>query len=195
MGLRDLLMNHGMAEGGLDLPDVLNALAKGAVLVDVRTAREYEAGHAPGARLVNPKELLADPFTAVYGDDPLAEPNPHFILVCDTGSGAGKGLQLRLSRLWAACLARGWGDSYSWSATRSLKLTSRNGCQRLRRTSSLTEAMFHPGVLHNNPHKNISLLPIGEGEMRRHASAARLMGGRDCRGDDCSQADDPGNSG
>lgn len=49
MGLRDLLMNHGMAEGGLDLPDVLNALAKGAVLVDVRTAREYEAGHAPGA--------------------------------------------------------------------------------------------------------------------------------------------------
>ena len=27
--------------------------------------------------------------------------------------------------------------------------------------------------------------------MRRHASAARLMGGRDCRGDDCSQADDP----
>ena len=43
MGLRDLLMNHGMAEGGLDLPDVLNALAKGAVLVDVRTAREYEA--------------------------------------------------------------------------------------------------------------------------------------------------------
>ena len=84
MGLRDLLMNHGMAEGGLDLPDVLNALAKGAVLVDVRTAREYEAGHAPGARLVSPKELLADPFTAVYGDDPLAEPNPHFILVCDT---------------------------------------------------------------------------------------------------------------
>ena len=89
MGLRDLLMNHGMAEGGLDLPDVLNALAKGAVLVDVRTAREYEAGHAPGARLVSPKELLADPFTAVYGDDPLAEPNPHFILVCDTGFRSG----------------------------------------------------------------------------------------------------------
>ena len=85
MGLRDLLMNHGMAEGGLDLPDVLNALATGGVLVDVRTSREYEAGHAPGARLVNPKELLADPFTAVYGDDPLAEPDPHFILVCDTG--------------------------------------------------------------------------------------------------------------
>lgn len=89
MGLRDLLMNHGMAEGGLDLPDVLNALAKGAVLVDVRTAREYEAGNAPGARLVSPKELLADPFTAVYGDDPLAEPNPHFILVCDTGFRSG----------------------------------------------------------------------------------------------------------
>ncbi|WGH45423.1 rhodanese-like domain-containing protein [Cutibacterium acnes] len=89
MGLRDLLMNHGMAEGGLDLPDVLNALAKGAVLVDVRTAREYEAGHAPGTRLVSPKELLADPFTAVYGDDPLAEPNPHFILVCDTGFRSG----------------------------------------------------------------------------------------------------------
>ena len=39
MGLRDLLMNHGMAEGGLELPDVLNILAKGGVLVDVRTPR------------------------------------------------------------------------------------------------------------------------------------------------------------
>ena len=104
MGLRDLLMNHGMAEGGLDLPDVLNALAKGAVLVDVRTAREYEAGHAPGARLV--------------------------------------------------------------------KLTSRNGCQRLRRTSSLTEAMFHPGALHNNPHKNISLLLIGKRDASSCVSGA-----------------------
>ncbi|PGX61307.1 rhodanese-like domain-containing protein, partial [Cutibacterium avidum] len=89
MGLRDLLMNHGMAEGGLELPDVLNILAKGGVLVDVRTPREYEAGHAPGSRLVSPKELIADPFTAVYGDDPLAEPDPQFVLVCDTGFRSG----------------------------------------------------------------------------------------------------------
>lgn len=51
--------------------------------------REYEAGHAPGSRLINPKELIADPFTAVYGDDPLAEPDPHFVLVCDTGFRSG----------------------------------------------------------------------------------------------------------
>ncbi|WP_130864584.1 rhodanese-like domain-containing protein [Acidipropionibacterium timonense] len=89
MGFRDFLARRGMPEGGIDVPAALLALANGGVLVDVRTRGEYEAGHAPGSRLVSPKELLADPFTAVYGDDPLAEPDPHFILVCDIGLRSG----------------------------------------------------------------------------------------------------------
>lgn len=89
MGLRNFLTNRGMPSGGIDLPTALTTLANGGVLVDVRTLREYEAGHAPGARLVEPKELSADPFTAIYGDDPLAEPDPHFVLICDTGFRSG----------------------------------------------------------------------------------------------------------
>lgn len=89
MGLRNFLANRGMPTGGIDLPAALTVLANGGVLVDVRTLPEYEAGHAPGAHLVEAKELVDDPFTAVYGDDPLAEPDPHFVLVCDTGFRSG----------------------------------------------------------------------------------------------------------
>jgi len=89
MGLRNFLTNRGMPPGGLGLAEALNVLANGGILVDIRTPGEYEAGHAPGARLVEPKDLVADPFTAVYGDDPLAEPDPHFMLVCDTGFRSG----------------------------------------------------------------------------------------------------------
>ena len=122
MGLRDLLMNHGMAEGGLELSDVLNILAKGGVLVDVRTPREYEAGHAPGSRLINPKELIADPFTAVYGDDPLAEPDPRlrFPIRSPGGPGTGEGLHLRLPRIRPARMAGRRGNPHSWAATRPL---------------------------------------------------------------------------
>ena len=55
----------------------------------MRTVGEFEAGHAPGARRVDPKELLADPVSAVWADDPLAEPDPHFVLMCDTGLRSG----------------------------------------------------------------------------------------------------------
>lgn len=89
MGLRNFLTNRGMPTGGLELAEALNVLANGGILVDIRTPGEYEAGHAPGARLVESKDLVADPFTAVYGDDPLAEPDPHFVLVCDTGFRSG----------------------------------------------------------------------------------------------------------
>lgn len=89
MGLRNFLTNRGMPTGGLGLAEALNVLANGGILVDIRTPGEYEAGHAPGARLVEPKDVVADPFTAVYGDDPLAEPDPHFVLVCDTGFRSG----------------------------------------------------------------------------------------------------------
>ena len=89
MGLRNFLTNHGMPSDGIDVPTALTALSKGGVLVDVRTVGEFEAGHAPGARWVDPKELLADPVSAVWADDPLAEPDPHFVLMCDTGLRSG----------------------------------------------------------------------------------------------------------
>lgn len=72
-------------EGGIEVPQVLELLSKGGVLVDVRTPREYEAGHAPGARLVDPREIASDPWTAVHGDDPLAEPDGAMVFICDTG--------------------------------------------------------------------------------------------------------------
>lgn len=72
-------------EGGVEVCDVLELLSKGGVLVDVRTPREYEAGHAPGARLVDPTELAKDPWFAVHGDDPLAEPDGVMVFMCDTG--------------------------------------------------------------------------------------------------------------
>lgn len=71
--------------GGLDVASALQALSKGAVLVDVRTTVEYEAGHAPGSVLVDPRELTRDAFSTVHGDNPLAEPDTLLVLVCDNG--------------------------------------------------------------------------------------------------------------
>jgi len=89
MSLRDRLLNRLLPEGGIDMDTVLALLASGGVLVDVRTQGEYEAGHAPGARLVDVKELGRDAMWAVYGDDPLAEPDGTFVLMCDTGLRSG----------------------------------------------------------------------------------------------------------
>ena len=89
MGLRDYLTSKVMPSGGIGVPEALHLLASGATLVDVRTLGEYEAGHAPGARLVDPRELARDAFTAVHGDNPLAEPEGALILICDTGLRSG----------------------------------------------------------------------------------------------------------
>ena len=70
MGLLDFL---GKRSPGLRVEETLMALSKGAVLIDVRTPVEYEAGHAPGARPVDPKDLHENPLDAIHGDDPLAE--------------------------------------------------------------------------------------------------------------------------
>lgn len=85
MGLRDIIRGAVQPSGGLDVASALQALSKGGVLVDVRTPVEYEAGHAPGSVLVDARELARDAFTAVHGDNPLAEPDTTLVLVCDNG--------------------------------------------------------------------------------------------------------------
>jgi hypothetical protein len=82
MGLFDFL---GKRSPGLSVDDALLALSKGAVLIDVRTPGEYEAGHAPGARPVDPKSLHDDPLDAIHGDDPLAERDSAVLVICDNG--------------------------------------------------------------------------------------------------------------
>lgn len=82
MGLLDFL---GKRMPGLSIDETLMALSKGAVLIDVRTQNEYEAGHAPGARPVDPKSLHENPLDAIHGDDPLAERDAAVIVMCDTG--------------------------------------------------------------------------------------------------------------
>lgn len=77
------------AEGQVDVTSALHAMASGAVLVDVRSRPEYERGHIPGARLVDPRDLTASPVDAIWGDDPLAETNKPIIVVSSTGSRAG----------------------------------------------------------------------------------------------------------
>ena len=71
MGLLDFLGKKPL--DGLTIEETLIALSKGAILIDVRTQPEYEAGHAPGARPVDPKSLASEPLDAIHGDDPLAD--------------------------------------------------------------------------------------------------------------------------
>ncbi|HJE52187.1 MAG TPA: rhodanese-like domain-containing protein [Tessaracoccus flavescens] len=82
MGLFDFL---GKRSSGLSIDETLMALSKGAVLIDVRTQPEYEAGHAPGARPVDPKSLHDDPVEAIHGDDILADRDAAVIVICDNG--------------------------------------------------------------------------------------------------------------
>lgn len=83
MGLFDFLGKK--STDGLSVDETLIALSKGAVLIDVRTSLEYEAGHAPGARPVDPKLLGSDPLDAIHGDDPLAERDAAIVVICDNG--------------------------------------------------------------------------------------------------------------
>ena len=82
MGLFDFLSKRS---SGLSVEDAVLALSKGAVLIDVRSKAEYEAGHAPGARPVDPKDLHDDPLDAIHGGDPLAERDSAVVVICDNG--------------------------------------------------------------------------------------------------------------
>ncbi|SDL15768.1 rhodanese-like domain-containing protein [Tessaracoccus oleiagri] len=83
MGLLDFLGKR--SSSGLTVEETLIALSKGAVLIDVRTQNEYEAGHAPGARPVDPKALKEEPLDVIFGDDPLADREAAIIVICDNG--------------------------------------------------------------------------------------------------------------
>jgi len=102
-------------EGGIDVDKTLELLSKGGVLIDVRTLKEYVAGHAPGARLVDPKELAADPWPAVHGDDPLAEPEGTMIFICDTGLRSSLAARIAAEKGYASAFItdglRGWVES------------------------------------------------------------------------------------
>lgn len=78
MGLRDLFSqsNQPADETTLAVPEALALLAKGGIVIDVRTPTEYERGHLPGARLVAITDLQATPMEAIWGGDPLAMMDP-----------------------------------------------------------------------------------------------------------------------
>lgn len=110
MGLMDFL---GKKMPGLSVDDAMLALSRGAVLIDVRTQREYEAGHAPGARPVDPKELQTDHVLAIFGDDPLAEHDAAIIVMCDNGLRSSVAAsQLREKGVLSECIA---GGLIAWS--------------------------------------------------------------------------------
>lgn len=110
MGLMDFLNKRS---GGLSIDDTLMALSKGAVLIDVRTPEEYEAGHAAGARPIDPKILHEDPLEAIHGDDPLAERDAAVVVMCDNGFRSSiVAAQLRAQGILAESVAGGliaWG--------------------------------------------------------------------------------------
>ena len=73
-------------KGGVDVDGLLTIMAKHGVIIDVRTPAEYESGHIPGARLIDTDTLDSDPIDAIFGADPLAEPDATpVIVVCDNG--------------------------------------------------------------------------------------------------------------
>lgn len=110
MGLMDFL---GKKLPGLSVDDAMLALSRGAVLIDVRPQREYETGHAPGARPVDPLELQTDHVTAIFGDDPLAEHDAAIIVICDNGLRSSvAAAQLREKGVLAECIA---GGLIAWS--------------------------------------------------------------------------------
>lgn len=115
MGLRDRLINKMVPEGGLDVDETLQLLAKGGVLCDVRSLDEYTAGHAPGARLVDVKLLAQNVMDAVYEGDPFAETENPIVLICDTGLRSGHAVKLVEAQGFKAAFVQGgllaWRDA------------------------------------------------------------------------------------
>lgn len=111
MGLLDFLGKRPTS--GLSVEETLVALSKGAVLIDVRTQHEYEAGHAPGARPVDTQKLKTDPLDEIHGDDPLADRDAAVVVICDNGLRSSMvAAQLRGQGLLAESVAGGliaWG--------------------------------------------------------------------------------------
>lgn len=115
MGFRDFVIRHATPSGGIDVDAALQLVMKGGVWVDVRTPGEYEAGHIPGSRLVDPKQLATNAMDAVFADDPFVEPGTTLVLVCDTGLRSGHAVKsVRDQGLNAEFLTGGVG---AWAAS------------------------------------------------------------------------------
>lgn len=71
MNLHDLFSRKN-DPSNLGVDDALMMMSKGGRFIDVRSPKTYERGHIPGAQLVSPAQLDADPLDAIWGDDPLA---------------------------------------------------------------------------------------------------------------------------
>lgn len=111
MGLFDFLNKRSTT--GLSIDETLMALSKGAVLIDVRTKAEYEAGHAPGAVPVEPKQLHENPLDAIHGDNILADRDAAIVVICDNGLRSSiAAAELREKGLLAESVA---GGLISWA--------------------------------------------------------------------------------
>jgi rhodanese-related sulfurtransferase len=102
---------RGGAVPGVQMSEVLPLLAKGAVLVDVRSLREYERGHAPGSKHVDAGSLTGDRdamLDAVFGDDPLANRDAMLIVMAAIPPQAGQAvMRLQAAGIDARPLAGG----------------------------------------------------------------------------------------
>lgn len=84
---------RGGAVPGVRMSEVLQRLAAGAVLVDVRSLAEYERGHAPGSKHVDANSLTGSRdamLDAVFGDDPLANRDAPLIIMAAVLPQAGQ---------------------------------------------------------------------------------------------------------
>lgn len=95
----------------VDVATAIDLLSRGAVVIDVRSHREFVRGHLPGARLVDVRALRADPVEAIWGDDPLAGTDKPVVVVRTTGArGSAAAAVLRAADHEAFALAGGLGS-------------------------------------------------------------------------------------
>ncbi len=62
------------------IPEALQMLAHGGVVIDVRTKKHFDMAHIPGSRHIDLQSLIDDPREAIWGHDPLAMLDPDVML-------------------------------------------------------------------------------------------------------------------
>ena len=86
MSLTDILGLGRNTNNNLEPALVEGRQAAGALLIDVREAHEYEAGHAPGAKLV--------PLGTLSQHLPNLPKDREILFICQSGSRSGVGADL-----------------------------------------------------------------------------------------------------